>query len=118
MDCDVMERLEAIDRLVKMLSDERESIARQIKPSDERDKMLKSIAEAIIKSGFNRESVQSEKWAGIIVMNATLGRARMDDESKQQAKLVLREIVSAGHLKMASEYSTRRGRGLPVYVLP
>ena len=114
---DQLKRMAAINDLINMLEDERDFIASTIKPSGSRDKLLRSVAEAISSTGFNRESIQSDKWAGIIVMSAVLGKVSQSEDDRQSAKKVLREIVAAGHLSVQSEYSTRRGRGLPVYVL-
>ena len=118
MHIEQMKRLNAIDDLINMLTDERDVIVRSIKPSGAKDDLLRSLAEAVCDSGFNRESIQSDKWAGIIVMNAVSGKADHSEADRQSAKKVLREITAAGYLKVQSEYSTRRGRGLPVYVLP
>ena len=118
MHIEKMKRLNAIDDLINMLTDEREIIVSSIKPSGAKDNLLRSLAEAVCSSGFNRESVQSDKWAGIIVMNAVSGKADHSEADRQSAKKLLREITAAGYLKVQSEYSTRRGRGLPVYVLP
>ena len=118
MDHRTLARIESIDRLIEMLQEERKAIMYDFKGNSDRWVALKSIADAILQSGFTRESIQSDKWAGVIVMNALFGRVRDDHNSKQQVKDVLQEIVAAGHLKIASEYSTRRGRGLPVYVAP
>ena len=118
MHIEQMKRLNAIDDLINMLTDERDVIVRSIKPSGAKDDLLRSLAEAVCSSGFNRESIQSDKWAGIVVMNAVSGKADYSEADRQSAKKVLREITAAGYLKVQSEYSTRRGRGLPVYVLP
>jgi hypothetical protein len=117
LDNEVAERLIALDNLIKMLVDEREAIAKRAAPSGYKAERLRIIADEILRTGWNRESIQSEKWAGHVVMSMTAG-SRDDHKSKQDAKKVLAEIVAAGHLKIASEYSTRRGRGLPIYVAP
>lgn len=116
MDQKIADRISTIDRLVEMLTDEKKYLLESNSGGHENDEKLRLIADAIVSSEFNRESIQSDKWAGNIVMSAMFGRIRIDANSKQEAQKMLKEIMAAGHLKIKYEYSTRRGRGLPVYV--
>ena len=118
MDTEASHRLAAIDELISILNKERSFLIALNNKSPEQNERLKAIAHAIVESGFNRESIQSDKWAGIIVMKATIGVCSFLIEDMQNAKHMLRQIINAGHLKMHSEYSTRRGRAVPVYALP
>jgi hypothetical protein len=118
MDTEASHRIAAIDELISILNKERSFLIALNNKSPEQNEKLKTIAHAIVESGFNRESIQSDKWAGIIVMKTTIGVCSFLIEDMQNAKHILRQIINAGHLKMHSEYSTRRGRAVPVYALP
>jgi hypothetical protein len=118
MDQHTLSRIESIDRLIKMLQEERETIVSNFRNDPKNFMPLKALAQSILNSDCRRESIQSEKWAGTIVMQAVFGEVKTSQSSKQQVKKILNQIVAAGHLKIASQYSTRRGRGLPIYVAP
>jgi len=114
MDAAARKRVEFLDKIIGMLGAERNRLLSEWQPSLEDEKAFSSLANGILKSGFNRVSVQSSNWAGTFVLEA-MGESPNDPENREVAAEMLSRIVAAGHLRIGFEYSTRRGRYLPVY---
>lgn len=114
MDAETRRKVKFLDRIIGLLGAERNRILSQWNPTEQDEKVFSSLADGILKSGFNRVSVQSSNWAGMFVLEA-IGEDPGDPNNRETAAEMLNRIVTAGHLRVGLEYSPRRGRHIPIY---